>query len=174
MNNFIRHVFGYLIGFSVFIMLIPFGLFQLSSIDPILKTDLTDYLLIRIMISSPFIIVGLIFMIWSNISLFKTGKGGPTDGFNVAISPRTKKLVVTGPYRYSRNPMVFGTFCMYFSIGLFMFSIICLVSLLVFMRLGFYYLKKTEEQRLLKDFGDEYIEYKNKVPMIFPNKLTIK
>ena len=38
------------------------------------------------------------------------------------------------------------------------------------MILVFIYLRKSEEKRLLKDFGDEYEEYKKKVPMIFPVK----
>jgi len=34
--------------------------------------------------------------------------------------------------------------------------------------LAIQYLKMTEEKRLLKDFGQEYVDYKNSVSMIFP------
>ncbi len=169
MNNVIRYILGYLFGLLLFIILIPYGLIELAKIDPIINANLSEYLVIRLLISFPFFIIGIIFAIWSNIFLFKIGKGGPAEGFNIAISPRTEKLVVIGPYKYSRNPMVFGAFSLYVSIGLFMFSVICIVLLVIFMFLGIYYLKNFEEKRLLKDFGNDYIEYKEKVPMIFPN-----
>jgi len=152
----------------VFALAIPYGLYMLSIHDPLIQTDLNNYIVTRTLIALPFLIPGLIFMIWSNVALFSIGKGGPTDGFNIAISPRTKKLVIIGPYKYCRNPMVFGAFCTYFSIGLFMLSVTCILILTVFLLLAVYYLKYTEEKRLLHDFGDEYIQYKSQVPMIFP------
>lgn len=109
-------------------------------------------------------------MIWSNVFLFKIGKGGPADGLGVSISPQTKKLVTIGPYRYSRNPMVFGAFSLYVSIVIFLNSIISLISLLIFLFIAINYLRLSEEKRLLKDFGDEYMDYKKKVSMIFPIK----
>ncbi|MHC1705573.1 MAG: isoprenylcysteine carboxylmethyltransferase family protein [Tenuifilaceae bacterium] len=172
MNNLLRHILGYSIGISIFGLLIPFQLIELSRIDTIINIDINDYQFIRLIISVPFFTVGIIFMIWSNFFLFHIGKGGPADGFNFAVSPRTKKLVVTGPYRYTRNPMVFGAFCVYLSIGLYLFSIFCIITLSIFLWLVVYYLKATEEKRLLQDFGDDFLFYKNKTPMIFPNILS--
>ena len=169
MKDIVRHIAGYTLGIAIFILLIPYGLSELSKFDHLVfKTCLINSGILRILISLPFFLVGVVFMIWSNIFLLKIGKGGPADGFNISISPRTKKLVVTGPYRYSRNPMVFGAFALYISIGIFLNSIICLVSILTCILFAVIYLKLTEEKRLLKDFGDEYEDYKNKVPMIFP------
>ncbi|MBN1416071.1 MAG: isoprenylcysteine carboxylmethyltransferase family protein [Bacteroidales bacterium] len=168
MNNLIRYILGYILGISVFAVLIPLGMVELSKLDPLIQSGLSACLFVRILVSLPFFITGLGFMIWSNIYLFRVGKGGPADGFNIAISPRTKKLVVTGPYRYSRNPMVFGAFTVYFSIGLFLLSVLCVVILVVFIGFAVKYLRMTEEKRLLKDFGEQYREYKSNVPMIFP------
>ncbi|MBP6284153.1 MAG: isoprenylcysteine carboxylmethyltransferase family protein, partial [Paludibacteraceae bacterium] len=98
------------------------------------------------------------------------GKGGPTEGLGVSISPQTKKLVTIGPYKYSRNPMVFGAFSLYVSIVIFLNSIIGLISLLILLLIAINYLRLSEEKRLYKDFGDEYIDYKKKVSMIFPIK----
>lgn len=158
MSNTIRHIIWYALGFLIFAVLIPCGLIKLSLNDLLIQTDLRSYILILIIISLPFFIVGIIFAIWSNISMFKIGKGGPTDGFNIAISPRTKKLVTSGPYEYTRNPMLFGAFCIYFSIGLFMLSITCLISLLLILFIAVIYLKNTEEIMLLRDFGKEYAD----------------
>jgi protein-S-isoprenylcysteine O-methyltransferase Ste14 len=169
MKDIIRHIAGYTIGIAIFVFLIPCSLIDLSRIDhETLKIGLIDSESLRILISLPFFLVGAIFMIWSNIFLFMIGKGGPADGFNISISPRTKKLVTNGPYRYSRNPMVFGAFLLYFSLGIFLNSIICLSIVLIFILFVINYLRFAEEKRLLKDFGDEYKDYRNKVSMIFP------
>jgi protein-S-isoprenylcysteine O-methyltransferase Ste14 len=171
MRDPIQHILGYTVGITVFILLIPLGLFELSKLDSsVFKTGFIDTRFIRILISGPIFMVGVIFMIWSNLALFKIGKGGPTDGLNVTISPRTKKLVTVGPYRYTRNPMVFGAFSLYFSIGIFLNSRVCLISLIIFFSLMVINLKFIEEKRLLRDFGDEYADYKNRVSMIFPMK----
>ena len=166
-----RYIIGYILGFTVFIILIPFGLYKLSQLNylfsgrVIFSSDILRYI-----ISSLIFLVGAIFAVWSNIFLFTVGKGGPVDALGVSISPQTKKLVTIGPYRYSRNPMVFGAFSLYLSIVLFLNSIIGVICIIVFLIIMIIYLKLSEEKRLLKDFGDEYIEYKKKVSMIFPIK----
>jgi protein-S-isoprenylcysteine O-methyltransferase Ste14 len=166
-----RYIIGYILGFTVFIVLIPFGLYKLSQLNylfsgrVIFSSDILRYI-----ISSLIFLVGAIFAVWSNIFLFTVGKGGPVDALGVSISPQTKKLVTIGPYRYSRNPMVFGAFSLYLSIVLFLNSIIGVICIIVFLIIMIIYLKLSEEKRLLKDFGDEYIEYKKKVSMIFPIK----
>lgn len=109
-------------------------------------------------------------MIWSNIFLYEKGKGGPAEGLGVAISPKTKKLVTTGPYKYTRNPMVFGAFCLYASLVIFLNSINGLICLLLLVIIAVIYLRLSEEKRLYTDFGDEFLEYRKKVPMIFPFK----
>ncbi len=171
MKNIFRHIAGYTVGLSIFILLVPFSLFKISLLDsqifdmPLIKSEI-----VRIFMAFPFFLAGAVFALWSNIYLLDIGKGGPMEGFNMAISPRTKKLVVTGPYRYCRNPMVFGAFMLYVSVSIYLTSIICLFILLIFLFLARVYLSEFEEKRLLKDFGDEYIDYKNKVSMIFPLK----
>jgi protein-S-isoprenylcysteine O-methyltransferase Ste14 len=175
MEKTLRHIPGLVIGFTVFIALIPFGLYELSDMEH----RLFNYMLIqsdniRKTASIPFFIVGCVFMIWSNQFLLLVGKGGPADVFNVSISPRTKNLVVTGPYRYSRNPMVFGALSLYTSIAVFHNSVLSLLSILLFFILARVYLKHTEEKRLLHDFGEEYLRYKSKVSMIIPTKFREK
>ncbi len=166
-----RYVLGYIFGITIFIILIPFGLYELSKLDNILSdSELTIAMTLRYIISLLFFSTGAFFLIWSNVFLFKIGKGGPADGLGVSISPQTKKLVTIGPYRYSRNPMVFGAFSLYVSIAIFLNSIIGLLCLLISLFFSIQYLRFSEEKRLLKDFADEYMDYKKKVPMIFPIK----
>ena len=73
MINLIRYILGYFIGITIFILLIPYGLYELSKTNMIFNIDLTNYLIIRILIALPFFTIGLFFIIWSNISLFKIG-----------------------------------------------------------------------------------------------------
>ena len=164
-----KYITGYIFGLIIFLLLIPFGLYELSKLDYLISGRvLINSVILRYIISVLIFLIGAYFMIWSNVFLFKIGKGGPASGFGVSISPQTKKLVTIGPYRYSRNPMVFGAFSLYVSIVIFLNSIIGLIGLFIFLFIVIHYLRLSEERRLLKDFGDEYIYYKKKVSMIFP------
>lgn len=165
----LRFIIGYLIGISIFGVLIPYLLILISGyLDPIFNVCLISQFYIRLLIVLPVFCLGLLFAIWSNLSLLIIGKGGPTDVFNVAISPRSQKLVIAGPYKFSRNPMVFGMLCIYFSISVFLNSFSDLLFLFLFIPPGIFYLKITEERRLLKDFGEEFLVYKSKVAMFVP------
>jgi protein-S-isoprenylcysteine O-methyltransferase Ste14 len=164
-----RIITGYLIGLSLFGLLMPLFLVFLSRrVDPLLPFSLLPWLSVRLFISIPVFTIGLVFAIWSNVSLSLTGKGGPTDVFNYAICPRSTNLVVTGPYRYTRNPMVFGALCIYLSLSVFLNSLTGSLFCLLFIPLAILYLKKTEEKRLEKDFGEEFQKYKSSVPMLVP------
>ena len=169
MKELSRHIAGYLFGFVVFILLIPYGLYQLAQSEWLFQ-DVVIFKsnVVRLVISILVFIVGAVFGAWSNIFLNKVGKGGPVEAFGIALSPPTKKLVTSGPYCYTRNPMVFGAFMMYLGVSLYLNSImdvICVTSFLVIMTV---FLKFSEEKRLERDFGQEYTEYRKKVPMIFP------
>src|SRR4030066_12780 len=169
MKKLYRYILGYLIGFFIFIFLIPFLLYKLDSVTiTLIGVRIINNYNLQIIISIPFLLIGMILAVWSNIVLFIIGKGGPADGFGVAVSPRTKKLVIRGPYKYSRNPMVFGMFLVYFGLAIYLDSLVCIIVLIFLFFLIIVYLKLNEEKRLLKDFGNEFIEYKNKVPMMIP------
>ena len=96
--------------------------------------------------------VGLVFAVGSNAALLFQGQGGPTDGFGIAVSPRTRHLVTTGLYRYTRNPMVFGTNLVYLAIVVHLGSVSGLVVLALFVSVLIPYLRWAEERRLLADF----------------------
>ena len=109
----IRHILGFTIGFAIFVIIAPIGIYYISAaIDAFLGLGRFDDTL-WIILAAPFLIAGLTLVIWSNLFLVIRGKGGPADGFGVAISPRSENLVITGPYRYTRNPMVFGAYSSY-------------------------------------------------------------
>ena len=104
----LRHIAGFLVGGTIFAILIPMGLYNSSILDRMLGLPTFADASWRLVLAVPIGAVGLLFVFWSNLFLIARGKGGPAEGFGVAVSSRTEHLVVTGSYRLSRNPMVFG------------------------------------------------------------------
>lgn len=165
----LRHFMGYAVGISIFLVLIPCVIWRLVSVDhplfdiPVVAPDSLRYLL-----SGVLMIIGLVFVVWSNIFLFFKGEGGPTDIGGVRISPPTRALVVNGPYRHTRNPMVFGVHTIYMAMAIYLNSLVCLVALILFLWLVVRKYLILEEKRLLSDFGDDYHAYKAHTPMVMP------
>ncbi len=165
----LRWISGYLLGFVLFIVLIPWGFYGLSAIDPVIPLQIPQYAdVLRWIVSLALLLNGLFFAAWSNRYLLIRGEGGPTDAFGVAVCPRTKKLVTTGPYKFCRNPMVFGALSIYTAIVVYLHTITGLAALLLLYFLAVLFLRFSEEKRLVRDFGETFLEYRKKVPMILP------
>lgn len=91
------------------------------------------------------------------IRFARTGKG--------TLSPAdpTKKLVVKGLYKYSRNPMYVGVMLMLISEAAFFESAtLWMYAGVVFLAFNLF-IRFVEEPRLLRDFGEEYESYRNRV-----------
>ena len=117
----------------------------------------------NIILSLPIIVVGLFLMGWSILHFLKV-KGTP-----VPFNP-PPKLVTTGPYAYARNPMLTGVFILLFGLGI-IFGSITLVFIFtpLFILFNVWELKAIEEPELVKRLGEEYLEYKKRTPMFFPD-----
>ena len=110
-----------------------------------------------------FLALGLLLAIWS-VRTFYTKGGEGTPGPWRPIS----NLIISGPYRYVRNPMILGVVnLLLFESALFT-SISFLLWATVFFVGNIIYFKTFEERELIKRFGTDYENYKNEVPMIFP------
>jgi protein-S-isoprenylcysteine O-methyltransferase Ste14 len=85
----------------------------------------------------------------------------------------TKKLLISGPFKYSRNPMSFGILLHYLGIAVWVgsFSLIMIVAVCAFLLM--LYIKRVEEYELERRFGQEYREYKRTTPFIIP-KIILK
>ena len=172
----LRLILGYTVGITVFLFLLPLLFIKVSLfldrtfvLSPFLPLPLGW------LIALPIVLFGLFWALWSNVFLLIEGRGGPVEGFGIAISPPTKKLVVKGPYRYTRNPMVFGTLTIYLGIGFYISSPTYILFVLPCFWLATYVILTVfEEKRLVRDFDNEYIEYKRQVPMYFPWAFFLK
>ena len=108
------------------------------------------------------LITGLTLM-YQTISLFsKKGKG------TLAPWTPTQKLVVEGPYRYVRNPMISGVLCILIAESLLLSSVYIFCWALFFFTINYIYFILKEEPDLEKRFGADYKEYKENVPRWIP------
>ena len=96
-------------------------------------------------------------------SLFiKFGRGTP------APWDPPKKLVILGPYRYVRNPMITGALLILLSEAIFFQSWPIAVWMMLFFTANGFYFHLVEEKGLEKRFGNEYLNYKAHVPRWIP------
>lgn len=120
---------------------------------------------VNIIVSIPALFLGLFLVLWSNFYFMKA-KGTP-----VPINPPSK-LIIRGPYAYVRNPMVAGVFILLLGTGILIDSVsLVFIFLPFFIVLMLLELKYIEEPELEKRLGNEYIEYKKRIPMFFPKIL---
>ena len=118
--------------------------------------------LFNIILSLPIFSLALFLIVWS-VQYFLKAKGTP-----VPFSP-PPKLVATGPYAYTRNPMLTGVFSLLFGFGVLFGSVFLLIVFTpLFILINFWELKSIEEPELEKRLGEEYIEYQKRTPMFFP------
>ncbi|MHA2090119.1 MAG: methyltransferase family protein [Candidatus Kariarchaeaceae archaeon] len=105
---------------------------------------------------------GLILLLWTGHS-FLQAKGTP-----VPFNP-PPKLVTSGPYAYTRNPMLTGVFSLLFGFGILLESIsLLLIFTPLFILINYWELKSIEEPELEKRLGEGYIEYQKSTPMFIP------
>ncbi len=117
---------------------------------------------LNIILSLPFFSLGLFLIGWSVQNFLKL-KGTP-----VPFNP-PPQLVTSGPYTYTRNPMLTGVFALLFGFGIFFGSVSLLfVFTPLFIFVNFWELKAIEEPELVKRLGKDYIEYRERTPMFFP------
>ena len=118
---------------------------------------------LNIFLSLPLFLLALFLIGWS-VHNFLKAKGTP-----VPFNP-PPILVTTGPYAYTRNPMLTGVFSLLFGFGVFFGSVSLLIVFTpIFIIINFWELKLIEEPELEMRLGEEYIEYRKRTPMFFPN-----
>lgn len=111
---------------------------------------------------APLLVAGALLCGWCVVR-FKRAAGTP-----VPMNPPTD-LVVEGPYRWTRNPMLTGVFAGLFGLGVLLHSFgMVFVSIPAYILLHVLELKIVEEPELERRFGASYAEYKRRVPMFWP------
>lgn len=109
-----------------------------------------------------FFAAGIPWLVWAVLWQLWKGKGTP-----VPVVP-TKEFLLSGPYKYCRNPMMLGFFLylagwasVFNRAGSWAAAVILMVLLIL-------EIKAIEEKELEGRFGDTYREYKKKTPSFVP------
>lgn len=111
------------------------------------------------------ILLGALLGAWT-IILFKVkGKGTP----NPAFPP--KEFIVTGPYKFSRNPMVMAGLLIMIGESIFYFSPSTFGLAILFVLSLYLYIRNVEEPELKERFGQPYDDYLKNVPRFIPKLL---
>ena len=119
-------------------------------------------------LSIPLLLLGWLLGGWSVVAFFRTG------GTPVPFNP-PPRLITTGLYAYVRNPMFLGGFIFLLGLGTLLGSL-SLTFIFAPLLIGLYvfYVKAVEEKEMEKKFGQEYLEYKKRVPMFIPRVEAIR
>jgi protein-S-isoprenylcysteine O-methyltransferase Ste14 len=151
------------VGAFLFALLVFSFIIIAAQLDKLL--DIADILpkWLSLMIAPLFFLAAFILIGWSVLT-FLRAKGTP-----VPLNP-PPRLVTTGPYAYVRNPMLTGVFALLFGIGALLGSgSLLFIITPLFILINIWELKAIEEPELVKRLGQDYIEYRKRTPMFFPN-----
>jgi protein-S-isoprenylcysteine O-methyltransferase Ste14 len=118
--------------------------------------------------SLSFIIGSILLALWAFVGVWPVVRFFRARGSPVPLNP-PPGLITTGLYAYVRNPMVSGWLCGMFGLGVLLGSItFTFIATPLFAILNVIYLKAIEEREMEKKFGEEYLRYKERVPMFIP------
>jgi protein-S-isoprenylcysteine O-methyltransferase Ste14 len=106
--------------------------------------------------------LGLALAVWTWWLFWSVGRG------TLAPWDPTTELVVRGPYRYARNPMITGVGTILAGQAVFFRSWAIASELVVFVLLNAVWFPLVEEPGLRERFGDAYEEYSARVPRWLP------
>lgn len=109
-----------------------------------------------------FMLTGFIFLAWTNVLFIVLGQG------TLAPWDATKQLVITGPYRHVRNPMIMGVVAILLGEAMVFGSLYLFAWALLFAAINHLWFVLWEEPELEQKFGRAYVEYKANVPRWVP------
>ena len=116
----------------------------------------------RVLIGLAPIAAGLT-LAYRTISLFaRVGEG------TLAPWDPPRKLVVEGPYRRWRHPMISGVALILTGEAIALWTAPMAIWLAAFVAVNAVYLPLVEEPRLVRRFGSDYEEYRDRVPRFLP------
>ena len=107
------------------------------------------------------IALGLGMLVWTVVLFDRVGEGTLAIGSPV-------KLVVRGPYRHVRNPMMTGVFCIQLGTAIATMSPWLFGWFAVFFTAVLIAIRFVEEPHLRRRFGSDYDEYRRHVPRWIP------
>lgn len=114
----------------------------------------------------------LIFVIFFLSGMYLGLAGVKTLGLKVSETHKPDRIITNGIYSRVRHPQYLGGILAHIGITFLLSAYYSLLATPIIIFL-IYLLALKEEKELIKEFGDEYHEYKKKVPMFVP-KIKLK
>ena len=143
------------------LLVIPYSIWHFTNGHP-LFIWLIEFRILFIILGILSFFIGVVLFIASNSMFHKKGKG------TLAPWNPPKKLVIYGPYRYVRNPMISGVNLILLGEAFLAPSGYVLLWQIFFFLLNHIVFIYKEEPDLVKRFGADYLEYKKHVPRWIP------
>ena len=156
----LRHAFAIAVLPVTAAILVPFWLCRRFDVRAAFPTAASEWAGVSFAIIL-FLIGGTLFA--STVYFFATrGRG------TLAPWDPPAHLVVRGPYRFVRNPMISGVLLVIVAESLFLRSWLHAAWAAIFLLANILYIPSVEEPRLEKRFGEPYRTYKVHVPRFLP------
>ena len=156
----LRHLFAIAVLPFTMTVLVPVWITRRYAVDVAWPSSVGGELLA--ILGAGLLAVGLALFV-SSLHRFGTeGKG------TLAPWDPPRELVVRGPYRYVRNPMISGVVCILFAEALLLRSLPHAKWGAIFVVVNLIFIPLLEEPQLERRFGDSYRRYCRHVPRIVP------
>jgi len=150
------------VGAFIFLGIMP-SLFWLLTgwVDDFIPFRFPEW--IGITLSAISIPLGCLFFWSAAYVMWRDGEGTPAP-----FAP-PRNLVVTGPYRYTRSPILLGETLYFFGFCTLIDSMITgLIVLFLVPGIGRLIYMRAEDGPLERAFGDKFLEYRSRVPWLIP------
>ena len=157
----IRHLLSIALLPFVVVVLVPRWLLASDAPDVAIPSDL---LVSGRIVGALLFAAGFALFLWCVLLFARVGRG------TLAPWDPTKRLVVAGPYRHVRNPMITAVGTMLGGEALFFHSARIGGWLLLFVAINHSYFLLLEEPGLVARFGEEYERYRAAVPRWLPRR----
>ena len=120
---------------------------------------------------------GLVFLSFSRPTLYLLGAGLLVAAVGLAVRiwstghlEKWHRLAVHGPYRFTRNPLYFGSFLMGLGFTLSSARFFLLILFLLLFVLLYRPVMRREEKELCDEYGQDYLVYRERVSLFLPGK----
>ncbi len=120
---------------------------------------------------------GLVFLYFSRPDPHLLGAGllVAAAGLSVRIwaaghLEKWRRLAVNGPYRFTRNPLYFGSFLMVLGFTLASARFFLLILFLLLFVLLYRPVMRREEMELCDEYGEDYLVYRERVSLFLPGR----
>jgi protein-S-isoprenylcysteine O-methyltransferase Ste14 len=160
MKTFARHLLSIAALPFIVAVVVPIWLARANNISPVLRTSALHFIA---QIAGLLLVAVGLFLFGASLRRFATEGEG-----TLAPWDPPRRLVLRGPYRYVRNPMISGVLFVLFGEALYFLSQQHLVWALLFLAMNVLVIPLVEEPGLRRRFGDSYLEYCRHVPRLIP------